>query len=235
MRIQIKGSQIRVAGAQHGGETGRFHFATTPFARLFKVPVIAHDLQCPFAIDFLFQPPQGLFDWFAFFQFNFGQLNSHPLRRPWHEWPLRPADTLQSSPRGYFRMGQLSTGKNAQSGGGDVSQKTDSNHMKATGKSPEPAGWKACATQRRHSCLRVLGTFQPPVQRWPQAIVLPGLTVCFPAFVMRDAIKPAGEALQDAFAGDAGTDNHHGAGGAIDDFSCDIAQDVSAQARAALR
>ena len=34
---------------------------------------------------------------------------------------------------------------------------------RATGKSPEPAGWKARATWRRHSCLRVPGTFLSPV------------------------------------------------------------------------
>jgi hypothetical protein len=34
----------------------------------------------------------------------------------------------------------------------------------ATGKSPEPAGWKARATWRRHACRRVLGTFLSPVK-----------------------------------------------------------------------
>src|SRR5579884_3337356 len=37
-------------------------------------------------------------------------------------------------------------------------------HEQATGKSPEPAGWKACATQRTLSSVRVLGTFQSPVK-----------------------------------------------------------------------
>src|SRR5579859_1605258 len=73
MGIQIKGSKIRVAGAQHGGETGRLHLATAAFARLFKVPVIADDLERPFAVNFFLQSPQGLLDWLAFFQFNFCQ------------------------------------------------------------------------------------------------------------------------------------------------------------------
>ena len=64
---EFKGLQIRVTGGQHGGEPGRFHLATAPFARLFKMPVVAHDLQRAFAVDFLFQSPQGLFDWLAFF------------------------------------------------------------------------------------------------------------------------------------------------------------------------
>ena len=81
---EFKGLQIRVTRGQHGGEPGRFHLATAAFARLFKVPVIAHDLQGSFAVDFLLQSPQGLFNWLAFFKFYFGQINSHPLRGPWN-------------------------------------------------------------------------------------------------------------------------------------------------------
>jgi hypothetical protein len=44
------------------------------------MPVIAYDFQRPFAVDFLLQSPQGFFHWLAFFQFNFCQSNSHPLR-----------------------------------------------------------------------------------------------------------------------------------------------------------
>jgi hypothetical protein len=89
--MEFKGLEIRVTRGQHGGESGHFHFATLAFARLFKMPVIAHDFKRPFAIDFLFQSSQGLFDWLAFFQFNFGQFNSHPLQRPWHRRPNKPA------------------------------------------------------------------------------------------------------------------------------------------------
>src|SRR5437899_8223934 len=66
---EFKGLQVRVAGAQHGGKSCRFHLATLAFARLFKMPVITYDLQRPFAVDLLFQSPQGLFYWLAFFQF----------------------------------------------------------------------------------------------------------------------------------------------------------------------
>jgi hypothetical protein len=31
------------------------------------MPVIAHDLQGPFAVNFLLQSPQRAFHWFAFF------------------------------------------------------------------------------------------------------------------------------------------------------------------------
>lgn len=108
---EFKGLQIRVTRGQHGGEAGRFHLATATFTRLFKVPVIAHDLQRPFTVDFLFQSPQGFFDWLAFFQFNFGQINSHPLQRPWNRragWPFGP---LQSGQGGYFHVSHVSIDK----------------------------------------------------------------------------------------------------------------------------
>jgi hypothetical protein len=44
------------------------------------MPMIAYDLQRPFAVDFFLQSPQGLLNGLAFFQFNFCQSNSHPLR-----------------------------------------------------------------------------------------------------------------------------------------------------------
>jgi hypothetical protein len=31
------------------------------------MPVVAYGLERAFAVDFLFQSPQGLFDWLAFF------------------------------------------------------------------------------------------------------------------------------------------------------------------------
>ena len=45
------------------------------------MPVIAHDLQGPFAVNFFLQSPQRAFHWFAFFQSNFGQRNSLPFQR----------------------------------------------------------------------------------------------------------------------------------------------------------
>src|SRR6266498_2373836 len=49
--------------------------------------------------------------------------------------------------------------------------------------SPEPAGWKACATQRRHSCPRVRATFQSPGPH-------PLLTT--PAITYIDLVSPLG-------------------------------------------
>ena len=37
------------------------------------MPVIAHDFQGPFTVDFLLQSPQGLFYRLAFFELNLGQ------------------------------------------------------------------------------------------------------------------------------------------------------------------
>src|SRR5436305_13211552 len=44
------------------------------------MPMIADFFQGPFAVDFLFQPAQSLFNRFTFFKFNFRQFNSLPLR-----------------------------------------------------------------------------------------------------------------------------------------------------------
>src|SRR5436305_3681244 len=44
------------------------------------MPMIADFFQGPFAVDFLFQPAQGLINRFTFFKFNFRQFNSLPLR-----------------------------------------------------------------------------------------------------------------------------------------------------------
>ena len=75
-----RASHIGVAGAQHGGKAGCFHFAALSFAGLFKMPVVAHFLQRPFAIDLFLQSPQGFVNGFAFFQSNFCQKFSLPLR-----------------------------------------------------------------------------------------------------------------------------------------------------------
>ena|ERR1700722_5711225 len=78
------------------------------------MPVVAHDLQRPFAVDFFLQSPQGFFDWLAFFQFNFGQFNSLPLQRPWHQSRPRGLPTLFSQAQErIFRRGKCQLAKNA--------------------------------------------------------------------------------------------------------------------------
>ena len=59
--------QVRVAGAKHRGKARGFFLAAALFTRLFKMPVIAHDLQGSFAVNFFLQSPQRAFHWFAFF------------------------------------------------------------------------------------------------------------------------------------------------------------------------
>ena len=73
-------SHISVARRQHGRKPRRLLFAPPLLARLLKMPVITHDLQRPFAVDLLLQPPQCLFDCLAFSKLNFGQnsLTSSP-------------------------------------------------------------------------------------------------------------------------------------------------------------
>ena len=58
--------QIRVAGGQHGGKAGGLFLASALFTRLFKMPVITHDLERAFAVDFFLQSPQCAFHGFAF-------------------------------------------------------------------------------------------------------------------------------------------------------------------------
>ena len=72
-------SQIRVTGGQHGGETRHFFLAAPLFTGLFKRATAAHDFQRALAVDFFLKPAQRAFHRFAFFQFNFGQRNSHPF------------------------------------------------------------------------------------------------------------------------------------------------------------
>jgi hypothetical protein len=59
--------QVGVARGQHRGKARGFFLATPLFTRLFKMPVIAHDLEGSFAVDFFLQSPQRTFHWFAFF------------------------------------------------------------------------------------------------------------------------------------------------------------------------
>ena len=77
---EINGSQIRVTGGEHCRKARRFFFATAAFARFFEMPVAANHLQCPFAVNFLFEPPQGLVYRLAFFKLNFSQNYSLPLQ-----------------------------------------------------------------------------------------------------------------------------------------------------------
>ena len=84
--------QVRVTGAQHGGEARGFHLATLGGARFFKGPLGADDSQRSFAVDFFLQSPQRFFNWLAFFEFDFCQCNSLPLQS------LR----RRGQPRGFF-------------------------------------------------------------------------------------------------------------------------------------
>jgi len=73
-------SQVGIAGGQHRGETRHFLLAAAFFARLFKRPAGAHNFQRALAVNFFLQAAQRAFHGLAFFQFNFGQRNSHPFR-----------------------------------------------------------------------------------------------------------------------------------------------------------
>ena len=64
---QFNGSQVRVTGGQHGGETRHFLLAAAFFAGLFKGPAAAHDFQRALAIDFFLKPAQRALHRFAFF------------------------------------------------------------------------------------------------------------------------------------------------------------------------
>jgi len=75
------GLHVSVTRGEHGGKAGRFLFATPAFARLLEMPMVTGDFQRPFAIDFLFQSPQGLFHRFALFKLNFCQNYSLPLQK----------------------------------------------------------------------------------------------------------------------------------------------------------
>src|SRR5205814_5060129 len=64
---------IGVTGAEHRGKPGCLLFAPAFLARLFEMPMSAHNFQGAFAVDFLFQSPQRLVYWLAFFKLYFGQ------------------------------------------------------------------------------------------------------------------------------------------------------------------
>jgi hypothetical protein len=87
-------SHVGVTSRQHGGEPGRLFLAATAFTRLFEVPVIAHDFQRAFTVDFFLQSPQRFLNGLALFQLNFCQTNSLPLEVIWGNtrppWLVRP-------------------------------------------------------------------------------------------------------------------------------------------------
>src|ERR1039458_10210846 len=72
--------RVGVACAEHGGKPRHLLFAAAALAGLLKIPVVACDLQRPFAANLLLQPPQRPFHWLALFKLNFGQnsLTSSP-------------------------------------------------------------------------------------------------------------------------------------------------------------
>jgi hypothetical protein len=78
--VAIFKSHVRVARGKHRGEPRGFFFAPAFLAGLFEMPMAAHDLEGPFAVDFFLKSPQRTFHWLAFFQSNLGQRNSLPFR-----------------------------------------------------------------------------------------------------------------------------------------------------------
>jgi hypothetical protein len=79
--LQFNQLQIRVTLFEHRGEPRDLFLATALLARLFKMPVPAHDFERALAVNFFLQPPQRTIHRFAFFQSYFGQRNSLPFQR----------------------------------------------------------------------------------------------------------------------------------------------------------
>jgi hypothetical protein len=52
-------SHVSVAGGEHGGEARGFFFTPAAFAGLFEMPMVANNLQSAFAVNLLFETPQG--------------------------------------------------------------------------------------------------------------------------------------------------------------------------------
>ena len=65
--LEMAKLQVGVARGQHRGKAGGFFLAPAHFTRLFKMPVIAHNLEGSFAVNFFLQSPQCAFHGFAFF------------------------------------------------------------------------------------------------------------------------------------------------------------------------
>ena len=82
---------VGVTGRQHRGKSRGLFFAPSPFTRLLKMPMAAHNLQCSLAVNLLLHPPQGLFYRLAFFKLNLGQnsFTSSPAtyEHPRPSWP----------------------------------------------------------------------------------------------------------------------------------------------------
>jgi hypothetical protein len=65
--LEMAKLQVGVTRSQHRGKTRGFFLAPALFTRLFEMPVIAHDLEGSFAVNFFLQSPQRAFHGFAFF------------------------------------------------------------------------------------------------------------------------------------------------------------------------
>src|SRR2546426_12007429 len=69
-----RGLQFGVTRTQHGGKPRGLFLAPATFARLFKMPMVAHFLQGALPVDLLLQSPQRPIHGLAFFQPDLGQL-----------------------------------------------------------------------------------------------------------------------------------------------------------------
>jgi hypothetical protein len=104
-------SHVGVAGGQHGGEAGRLFLAAAFLARLFKMPVAAHDFERALAVDLFLQSPQCFIHRLAFFEFNLGQTNSLPLQKTRDLRPSWRARPLESGAGRLFFWRKMSIGK----------------------------------------------------------------------------------------------------------------------------
>jgi hypothetical protein len=71
--VNVTGSKVGVASAEHRGKPRHFHLPALLFARLFEMPVVADFFQSSFAVDLLLKPTQGLLDRFTLLQPDFSQ------------------------------------------------------------------------------------------------------------------------------------------------------------------
>jgi len=77
--LEIAKLEVGVTRGQHRGKARGFSLRRRFSLGFFEMPVIAHDLEGSFAVNFFLQSPQRTFHWFAFFQSDFGQRNSLPF------------------------------------------------------------------------------------------------------------------------------------------------------------
>jgi hypothetical protein len=75
------------------------------------MPVIAHDFERAFAIDFFLQSTQCLIYGFAFFQLNFCQTNSLPLQKTREEQPPWLRFRLSQGCGAYFQAAKSQPAK----------------------------------------------------------------------------------------------------------------------------